>query len=93
LDAEVSGETLMDRRTFLVRDIAAVTMGLAAAWRGSFAAISSGDKTMSSTYFEFFYIHMQSGSQPPRMAKWLESRLMPICQKHGLAPWDFSTLM
>ena len=22
---------------------------------------------MSSSYFEFFYIHMQNGSQPPRM--------------------------
>jgi hypothetical protein len=79
----------MDRRTFLVRDIPVATIGLAAALRTSFATISSGDKAMSSTYFEFLYIHMQSGSQPPRMAKWLEGRLMPICQKHGFGPMGF----
>ncbi len=41
---------------------------------------------MSSSYFEFYYIHMQNGSQTARMAKWLENRLMPICQKHGFGP-------
>lgn len=79
----------MDRRTFLVRDMPAATMGLAAAWKTSFATFSSGDKTMSSSYFELLYIHMQSGSQPPRMAKWLETRLMPLCQKHGFGPMGF----
>jgi len=44
---------------------------------------------MSSSYFELMYIHMQSGSQPPRMTKWLETRLMPICQKHGFGPMGF----
>ena len=44
---------------------------------------------MSSSYFEFFHIHMQNGSQPPRMSKWLETRLMPICQKNGFGPMGF----
>ncbi len=44
---------------------------------------------MSSSYFEFFYIHMQNGSQPPRMMKWLENGLWPICQKHGFGPMRF----
>jgi len=44
---------------------------------------------MSPFYIEFFYIHMQNGSQPPRMVKWLESRLLPICQKHGFGPMGF----
>jgi hypothetical protein len=61
-------------------------MGLAAAWKSTFAASSIGDKPMSLPYFEFFYIHMQNGSQPPRMMKWLESGLFPICQKHGFGP-------
>jgi hypothetical protein len=78
----------MDRRTFLVRDIPAVAIGLAA-WKSSFAAIPNGDKPMNSSYFEFYYIHMQNGSQTTRMAKWLESRLMPICQKHGFGPMGF----
>jgi hypothetical protein len=64
-------------------------MGLAAAWRSSFAATSTGDKPMSSPYFEFFYIHMQSGSQTQRMAKWLENGLWPICQKNGFGPMGF----
>jgi hypothetical protein len=80
---------MMDRRTFLVRDIPAATIGLAAAWKSSFAAIPMGDKPVSSFYIEFYYIHMQNGSQPPRMAKWLETRLMPICQKHGFGPMGF----
>ena len=44
---------------------------------------------MSSSYFEFFYIHMQSGSQTSRMMKWLENGLWPICQKHGFGPMGF----
>ena len=44
---------------------------------------------MSSSYFEFFYIHMQNGSQTARMSKWLENGLMPICQKHGFGPMGF----
>jgi hypothetical protein len=79
----------MDRRTFLARDIPAATIGLAAAWKSSFAAISDGDKPMSSSYFEFFYIHMQSGSQPSRMMRWLENGLWPICQKHGFGQMGF----
>lgn len=82
----------MDRRTFLTRDIPAATIGLAAAWKSSFAAIPTGDKPMSTSYFEFFYIHMQNGSQTPRMAKWLENRLLPICQKHGFGPMGFFTV-
>jgi len=79
---------MMNRRTFMTRNVPAATLGLAA-WRPSLAAISSGEKTMSSSYFELMYIHMQSGSQPQRMAKWLENRLMPICQKHGFSPMGF----
>src|SRR5208283_4765338 len=70
-------------------DIPAATIGMAASWKSSFAAISNGDKPMSSSYFEFFYIHMQSGSQPPRMMKWLENGLWPICQKNGFGPMGF----
>jgi hypothetical protein len=44
---------------------------------------------MSSSYFEFFYIHMQNGSQTQRMTKWLEKGLWPICQKHGFGPIGF----
>jgi len=44
---------------------------------------------MSASYFEFFYIHMQNGSQTARISKWLESGLMPICQKHGFGPMGF----
>jgi len=44
---------------------------------------------MSSSYFEFFYIHMQNGSQTSRMSKWLENGLMPICQKNGFGPMGF----
>ncbi len=44
---------------------------------------------MSSSYFEFFYIHMQNGSQTPRMMKWLDNGLWPICQKHGFGPMGF----
>jgi len=80
---------MMDRRTFLVRDIPAATIGLTAAWKSSFALTSNGDKPMSSSYFEFFYIHMQNGSQTARMSKWLENGLMPICQKHGFGPMGF----
>lgn len=47
---------------------------------------------MNSSYFEFYYVHMQSGSQTTRMAKWLESRLLPICQKHGFGPMGFFTV-
>ena len=83
---QAEGGATMDRRTFLVRDVPAATIGLAATWRSSFAAIPQGDKPMSSSYFEFYYIHMQNGSQTARMAKWLENRLMPICQKHGFGP-------
>jgi len=79
---------MMDRRTFLTRNVPAATLGLAA-WRPSLVPISSGEKTMTTSYFELMYIHMQSGSQPPRMAKWLETRLMPICQKHGFGPMGF----
>ena len=87
-EAEATGDETMDRRTFLVRNMPAATLGLSA-WRPAFAAISSGEKTMSSSYFEFMHIHMQSGSQPQRMSKWLESRLMPMCQKHGFGPMGF----
>lgn len=79
----------MDRRTFLVRDVPVATMGLGTAWKSSFGAIPTGDKPMSSSYFEFYYIHMQNGSQTARMAKWLETRLMPTCQKHGFGPMGF----
>jgi hypothetical protein len=44
---------------------------------------------MSPSYFEFYYIHMQNGSQQPRMAKWLETRLLPICQRQGFGPMGF----
>jgi len=47
---------------------------------------------MSSSYFEFYYVHMQNGSQTARMSKWLETRLMPICQKHGFGPLGFFTV-
>jgi len=67
-------------------------MGLAAAWKPSFAASAEGDKPMSSSYFEFYYVHMQNGSQTARMSKWLETRLMPICQKHGFGPLGFFTV-
>jgi len=79
----------MDRRTFLVRDMPAVTMELAAMWKSSFSANPKGDKSMNPFYIEFFYIHMQNGSQPPRMVKWLENRLLPICQKHAFGPMGF----
>jgi hypothetical protein len=65
------------------------TIGLAAAWKSSFAAFPTGEKPMNSSYFEFYYIHMQNGSQTPRMAKWLENRLLPICQKQGFGPMGF----
>jgi hypothetical protein len=64
-------------------------MGLAAAWKSSFAAIPTGDKPMNSSYFEFYYVHMQNGSQVARMTPWLENRLMPICQKQGFGPMGF----
>jgi hypothetical protein len=79
----------MDRRTFLVRDIPAATIGLAVAGKSSFAAAPAADKTLSSSYFEFFYIHLQNGSQTSRMSKWLESSLGPICQKNGFGPIGF----
>ena len=82
----------MDRRAFLVRDVPASTLGVAAAWKSAFGAIPTGDKPMSSSYFEFFYIHLQNGSQTARMAKWLETRLLPICQKHGFGPMGFFTV-
>lgn len=44
---------------------------------------------MNSSYFEFYYIYMQSGSQTQRMAKWLETGLWPICKKHGFGPIGF----
>jgi hypothetical protein len=79
----------MDRRTFLVRDMPAAMMGLSSAWKSSFAMTSTGDKPVNSSYLEFFYIHMQNGSQTPRMMKWLENGLWPICQKHGFGPIGF----
>ena len=79
----------MNRRKFLVRDMPAATLGLAAAWRSPFAANSIGDMPMTTTYFEFHYIHLQNGSQVLRMAKWLETRLLPTCQKHGFGPMGF----
>lgn len=75
----------MNRRTFLVRDTPATLMGVAAASRWSFAS-PAADKSIASPYFEFFWIHMQNGSQTSRMAKWLESSLLPICQKNGFGP-------
>ena len=42
---------MMDRRTFLVRDIPAATIGLAAAWKSSFAATSNWRQT-----HEFFLL-------------------------------------
>jgi hypothetical protein len=80
---------MMDRRTFLVRDIPAAAVGLTAGWKSSFAAIPTGDKPMSSSYVEFFYIHMQNGGQVARLAPWLEKRLMPLCQKHGFGAMGF----
>ena len=47
---------------------------------------------MSSSYFEFYYIHMQNGNQTTRMAKWLENRLLPICQKQGFGAMGFFTV-
>jgi hypothetical protein len=47
---------------------------------------------MTAPYFEFYYIHMQNGSQTTRMAKWLETRLLPICQKHGFGTMGFFTV-
>jgi len=79
----------MDRRTFLVRDVPAATLGLAAAWKSSFAELQTGGKPMSPSYFEFYYIHLQNGSQTGRMAKWLETWLLPLCQKHGFGPMGF----
>jgi hypothetical protein len=47
---------------------------------------------MNARYFEFYYIHMQNGAQTTRMAKWLETRLLPTCQKHGFGPMGFFTV-
>jgi len=47
---------------------------------------------MSPSYFEFYYIHMQNGSQTSRMAKWLENRLLPICQRQGFGPVGIFTV-
>ena len=47
---------------------------------------------MTAPYFEFYYIHMQNGGQTTRMAKWLETRLLPICQKHGFGTMGFFTV-
>jgi len=82
----------MDRRGFLLRDAPAVTMGLGSAWNSAFAATPALDKPMSGAYFEFYYIHMQNGSQTTRMSKWLENGLLPICQKHGFGTMGFFTV-
>lgn len=76
----------MDRRRFLLKDVPAAAMGLAAASRPSFAAAVNADTPTSPSYFEFYYIHMQNGSQTSRMLKWLETGLLPVCQKHGFGP-------
>jgi len=75
----------MNRRTFLTKDIpAAAAFGLGAAW-----SASAADKAVSPYYVEFHYVHMQNGSQTTRMAKWLETRLLPIWQKHAFGPVGF----
>jgi hypothetical protein len=76
----------MDRRRFLLRDVPTATLGAAAVWSSSFAAAASGDQAASPAYFEFYYIHMQNGSQTARLLKWLETGLLPVCQKHGFGP-------
>ncbi len=81
----------MNRRTFMVRDLPAATMGYAAGSRFSVAA-PIGDKPTASSYFEFFWIHMQNGDQTSRMAKWLENSLLPICRKNGFGPIGFFTV-
>jgi hypothetical protein len=83
---------MMNRRKFLLRDVPAATLGLAAPANTSFSAISIEDKSMRPSYYEFGSIRLQNGSQVNRMLSWLEDRALPLFQKHRFGPMGFFTV-
>jgi hypothetical protein len=82
----------MNRRRFLLRNVPAATLGLAAAAQSSFPAISRGDTPTRSSYYECGFIRLEYGSQVNRMLSWLEKRALPLFQKHRFGPMGFFTV-
>ena len=82
---------MMDRRTFLARDIPAAAIGLAAAWKSSFAATSTGDKPDDSPTLSFTTFICRTA---PKRREWRSGWKTGSCRfskSTALAPWDSST--
>ncbi len=68
------------------------TLGVAGGWNASLGAMSTGDKPMPSSYYEFIFVRLQSGNQVGRMTAWIEKRALPLFQKHRFGPMGFFTI-
>jgi NIPSNAP protein len=79
---------MMDRRSFLVNNLAAAALGSAAQQSTASAspAQEQGGASVQGGYFQLVTLRLQSGPQVGRMMSWFEKRAIPILQAHKLGP-------
>ena len=82
----------MHRRQFLFREGPTTVLGLGAALGVSSFSRAQGSNATGPSYFECFFLRVQSGSQVSRMLGWLEKRALPVFLKYGFAPAGFFTV-
>jgi NIPSNAP len=84
----------MDRRSFLVKNVAAAALGSAALQSTSAAQDAENREAQSASrgYYQFLTLRLQSGPQMGRMLGWFEKRAFPLFEKYKLGPVGLFTV-